>query len=223
MAKYPLSFSTLNLHQQCPRKYKYSKIDKIDPGYRDMTPLLKGGAVHSNLENYPNPGTHKLSSQYSYITERFSQSDIGKKYLEITKPINELKFGLDRNLKEVDYSSKDAMLRGIIDRICVIDGVLNVIDWKTGKYRDEKFQDYNQLILYAVFLFNKYNIEKIRVSYVYVEHDLENSVVLERKYLEKYENTILNLINQLENDKEFNKNVSRLCDWCEYKEHCIAD
>lgn len=64
----------------------------------------------------------------------------------------------------------------------------------------------------------------IRISYVYVEHDeAENDIVLERQYLQNYVNDLMGLIREAENDVEFKKCPSRLCDYCEYKEYCDND
>ena len=219
----PYSFSAMNTYVQCPKKYKYSRIDKIDPGPRDMTALLKGGAIHDILEKYPEKSTYKLAPKYQGIADKFIESDLGQKYLG-TEAVQELKFGLTKDLKECSFNDKSALFRGAVDYLAVIDGVLNICDWKTGKYRDEGYQDYNQLIFYAVYFFLKYpEVDKIRISFIYIEHELENAVILIRDNLKTYLKELLGIIQNIEADQEFQKKPSRLCDWCEFQKHCNSD
>jgi CRISPR/Cas system-associated exonuclease Cas4 (RecB family) len=80
-------------------------------------------------------------------------------------------------------------------------------------------------MFYAIYFFQRYeNINTIKISYVYVEHeDMENSIVLERKYLENYVKELFDMIHAAENDKIFVKNESHLCNWCDFKEHCSTE
>lgn len=216
----PYSFSKLNTHNQCPRRFKYQYIDKIPQEERDVTPLLKGGAVHSILENFPEPSKHKLSEKYQYIVDNFMKSDIGQKYLT-RDSVREHSFAITDKLEPTNYGNKESIFRGHIDYICLDNDCINLIDWKTGKYREEKYQDFNQLLFYAIYFFYSYpNVNNIRISYVYVEHDLENSITLERQYLNNYVNSLLEMIEKTETDTEFEKNKTELCEYCPYKNHC---
>lgn len=218
----PLSFSSLNNYKNCPRQFKYTKLDKIPEGPRDMTALLKGGAVHDILEKFPETSNHKLAKKYFHIAENFIKSELGMKYI-FTKSSREYAFGLDEQFKELSFFDKSAIFRGKIDHICIIDNVLHVIDWKTGKYREEKWQDYDQLLFYSVFLFEKYNVDKIRISFVYVEHNIENPLVLLRENLDSYKTQLKGSIQTLLEDKEFKKNPTKLCNWCPFQKHCQQD
>ncbi len=96
---------------------------------------------------------------------------------------------------------------------------------KTGKYKEPAWQTYDQLVFYAIYFFQRYpNISKIRVSYVYVEHpDMENDLVLSREYLDVYVADLMRLVNNIENDNHFQKNQSKLCDYCDFKLYCSND
>ena len=217
----PYSYSKVSLHDQCNRKFKYRYIDKLPTKPKDLTPLLKGGAVHSILEHYPNPSKHKLAKKYQYIADNFIKTSLGEKYLKF-ESINEYSFGLDRDLNCTTYKDKNALFRGYVDYIVVIDDILYIIDWKTGKFVDLRWMSFDQLMSYAIYFFKRYpTIDKIKISYVYVEHEnAENDLLLERKYLDNYINHLMKLINDTEIDIEFKKSPSKLCDWCDYKEHC---
>ena len=219
----PYSFSKMNTYLDCPRKFKYNYITKAPKSETDLTPLLKGGAIHNIIENYPNPPTNKLAPKYQHIADRFIESDLGKKYI-FTKSVNEASFGLDENFNPVEYNDKSAIMRGYIDHVCIIDGIIHIQDFKSGKLKDEKYQDYNQLKIYAIYFFQKYKVEKIRISYVYIEHEnQENPMILEIKYLDSYINTVKEYLTKVETDNDFNKNETHLCNWCSYKEHCSSE
>jgi len=219
----PYSFSRLGTHSQCGRRFKYQYIDKIPQGYVDRTALLKGGAVHSILEKYPEPSTHKLAPQYQHIADAFIRSRLGEKYLT-AESTRELSFGLTQDFEPCGYSDPDAMFRGSIDFVAPIEQTLHLIDWKTGKYKDLKWQSFDQLMFYAIYFFQRYpNINKIKISYVYVEHEAENDIELFREYLDSYKAQLLNLINAAESDTAFRKCPSKLCEWCPYQEVCAAD
>ncbi len=216
----PYSFSKLSTHDQCARKFKYQYIDKLPQEDRDITPLIKGGAVHSILENYPEPSTHKMAERYQYIADKFIQSEIGQKYMT-RESVREHSFALTEKLEPTTYGDKEAIFRGHIDYICLDEDCINLIDWKTGKYVDEVHQNFNQLLFYAIYFFYSYpKIDNIRLSYVYIEHDLENTLLLERKYLDKYVDAMLDMMEKTEKDTVFEKNKTKLCDWCPYKNYC---
>lgn len=120
----PYSFSRLSTHKSCPRKFRYSYIDKVPVEKTDRTALLKGGAVHSIIEYYPNESSHKLAPKYQHIVDNFVRTRLGEKYL--TKDsVREFNFGLKADLSVCEYSDKEAMFRGSIDFICTIDNVLH--------------------------------------------------------------------------------------------------
>ncbi len=121
MFKYaPYSFSKINTHKQCNRKFKYSYIVKAKRDHRDRTALLKGGAVHSILENYPEKSKHKLAPNYQNIADIFINSELGRKYLFLNS-IREYKFGLTLDLEPCEYKTKNVLFRGFIDHICIVE------------------------------------------------------------------------------------------------------
>ncbi len=219
----PYSFSKINTYS-CNRKFKYNYIDKVKQQPQNMEPLLKGGAVHHILEHHPEKSTHKLAPKYQHIADKFLKSKLGLKYLS-KDSIREFDFGLTKELTPTEYKDKDALFRGSIDFMYNDGEKLVIIDWKSGKIKDQKWQDYTQLNWYAIYFFQKYpKLNQILISYVYIEHDnYENPLLLDRKYLDNYINDLTSKIHNIEQDTEFSKNETKLCDWCNYQQHCIND
>lgn len=234
MLKYaPYSFSKISSFISCPRKFKFQYIDKIGT-FLDTPSLIKGRAVHYCIEN-----SHLSISEYTDeikrnikeypeildVVNNFKASELGQKYLFNIKkkPINEYKLGLTKELQSCEYS-KQSLFNGIVDYICCIEEnseeILCLIDFKTGKSKEPRFQDYNQLLYYAIHFFEKYKIQKIKISFVYVEHNLENDLLLEYKYLNNYKKELIQNISKIENCSDFAKNVTKLCDYCGFQEVC---
>ena len=225
----PYSHSKLGTYSTCPRKFKYSVIDKAP---RDPSPteaLTKGRAVHRLLEKYPEVpdsiATTADQADHQNIVRQFANSSLGQKYLHEGQSCRELKFGLTRDFEPTSYYDRDAMFRGSIDYVLRHGDQLHLIDWKTGKAKDQRWQEYDQLIRYAVYFFVRFpSIQDIRISYVYVEHDdHENPMVLSRKYLDKYKSDLADKIQECEEDTEFPKTPNKLCDFCDFRTHCSTD
>ena len=213
----PYSFSRISTFETCPRHFKFSYIDNLDEEEKEC--LKKGSKVHSILENF---------QEYEHnnrIVEEFISSELGKKYLpyiDNSKPNRkEFPFGLTSKLEPCDFGDPNCLFRGKVDLMFVEDKMLNLIDYKTGKYKEERYQNYEQLIFYSIYFFNTYKyIKWIRISFVYVEHCLENCLILSRDSFPIYIKKLVSLITKIENEKEFNCNKSRLCDYCSFKDLC---
>lgn len=233
MAKYkPYSYSKISTFKSCPLKFKFQYIDKIT-GIMDTEALIKGRTIHYLIEN-----SHLDESEYSDemkqnikdypatidIKNIFQKSELGIKYLKnIDKPaINEYKIGLSTTLEGIEYS-KESLFNGIVDYICVKSGVLYLCDFKSGKYRDVRYMDYNQLLFYAIYFFEKYKIQKIMISFIYVEHNLENDLELNIKYLDSYKRELLTNIVEIEKCIDFKPKTSALCNYCSFQEICVAN
>lgn len=177
------------------------------------------------LEAFNNPEVFQ-------IVENFSNSELGKIILS-RKSIREFEFMFNEKI-EPTFEKESSIFIGYIDRINIFDGQIELIDYKTGKYKEPKFQDFSQLLIYAVYIFQRYNFKKINLRFVYVEHNLENSITLNYNDYEIHKfmllNDIQNILNLLEISKisneekfeisNFKCSVKKLCQWCNFKEFC---
>jgi hypothetical protein len=72
-------------------------------------------------------------------------------------------------------------------------------------------------------MFKKYSkLNTIKISFVYIEHDADNSMTLERKYLDNYSRTLLETIRDAE-ISTYEKCETRLCEYCPYQDYCSND
>lgn len=157
----PWSYSSLTAFETCPRRFKLTRITKdiVEP---QTEATIHGNEVHKALENHLK-GTTYLPDKY-------------KEYLPLAdrvkatpgKRLVEFKFALTQAFKPTEFFAKDAWCRGVIDV-----GVLNaktavILDWKTGKPRD----DHDQLKLFAATTFacNPY-LDKVSTGYVWLAYN----------------------------------------------------
>ena len=210
------SFSRIELFKHCPYKFKLKYIDEIKVK-QEFKHLIKGKKVHSLLENFET--FQNDNTEESLIVQRFSESDLGKDILT-KKSLRELEIKLNDKLEPCNDDHK---LIGYIDRVNITENGLELIDFKTGKYKEPQYQSFDQLITYAIYCFQKLNVNEIKLRYVYVEHLRENSLTLKREYLDLHKSKLQNDIKVIEETTDYFKNKTKLCDWCEYKEICQAN
>lgn len=214
------SHSKLELYKQCPRKFKYRYIDKLPT--KPFEHLQKGSEVHRLLEIFGNEDLKSDIKEAYNIALKFSESEIGKEILS-QKSKRELciKF---KDFEPIDSDSNDYDFIGYIDRVNFTNSGLELIDYKTGKYKEPKYQDFQQLIIYAIWFFKKYEkLTQIKIRFVYVEHLQENTIVLTRDKIDDILNNLKILVKTIELDQDFHKKPNPLCDWCDFKEHCLND
>ena len=210
------SFSSLSLYKTCPFAYKLSYIDKIKPVR--STALVKGSNVHSILEKYPEiqEKEYKYNEKeiaYHFLNECILNGVQLKEILTKRKTAREFKFGLTRDFKNDAF--KDSFFHGIIDLIFFENDELNLCDYKTGKFKEN--QDFSQLLSYSIF-FKKYN--KIKINYIYVEHNKINSKIVSKEDIENAQNFIIKTTDIISEDKVFKRNCGKHCAWCQFSEKC---
>lgn len=228
--KYALSWSRLSDYQQCPRKFKLKYIDKAENFQEkdaDKSPhLVRGGNVHKALENY----VIKLTAGQEGIPE----SSLPE--VESTKPLiqNYAKaFGLtnihpeqqvsvNKDWKQVEWFDRQSYYRAIFDFIALkhengIVTYVDIVDWKTGKFKDYSADQPGQLELSAAIAMNMWPTAKeVCTRYVYVDH----KKTITRKFSEEHDKQYLTMHfvkehNTVNNDEQFNPAQNEFCKYCQ--------
>ncbi len=202
-------------------KYKQTKSNNTSKlGFNNTTLVenVNSSKLENNILINPKLLNTFETQEYSSIVENFIKSPLG----ELLKYPNsrEVEIFLD---KDFNPALKDKYFVGYIDRVNFTNTGIEIIDFKTGKYKDIKYQDFNQLGLYGIYVMKKYNLDKVKLRYVYVEHNKENTLEIDIPFINELTQKYKNIINELENTKEFKKCVTRLCDYCDYKDKCFGD
>lgn len=228
----PYSYSKQESWHSCPQKFKLNYIDKIKV-QTEHSAFEKGSFFHKVIEDdlLSDVPWHE-ETEFNFKLLNKTEQDILKAetkiflnseyYKKIKEAFNksetgvELGFAFDEEWNAIEYT-KESLLLGYIDCVMIHKNTAVVIDWKTGKYKEPKWQTYDQVMLYALWIFKMYpEVESVKGIYCYVEHDKQNSKVYTRQEMKIIETTFKNKLSKIENDDKFNKNVSKLCAWCDY-------
>jgi putative RecB family exonuclease len=241
----PYSHSKISTFEQCPRKFKYQYIDKIPIERKPQKHLDRGQFFHLLMEyGLENFDEIKKSNEFKEIQEHglLNKEDlkeiinIYKKFIS-TKPgkdivkhkalLKEFALGLDENLELVPYNSDKVLIRGYIDAAFIVDDrtdVCLIVDWKSGKYVPKEKQNWSQLLWYSLGLFSQNpDLEKIILVFAYLEHQKINTKIVQRKDLPRYKEEMMKKIQKIENEKDFPKVESPLCNFCDFREICMED
>jgi len=131
----------------------------------------------------------------------------------------------ERVLFDLDEAGRYRM-QGIIDRISrTPDGVIEIHDYKTGRYvpSQKKLDEDRQLALYQIGLAESYGERQpIRLVWHYVARGELRTSTRTSEQLGRLREQTIDLIERIGAETEFAPSKIPLCDWCEYRSICPA-
>jgi len=117
-------------------------------------------------------------------------------------------------------------IQGIVDRITRMpDGVIEVVDYKTGKAvpSQKKLDKDRQLALYQLGLIEEFGRRApMRLVWHYVARGETRTSTRSRAQLQQLRDDTIGLIQKIESETTFATRKTALCGWCEYKSLCPA-
>jgi len=232
------SYSKLNTYLQCPFKYDKVYNEKIKREKQSIESYT-GDIVHQCLESLysKNLDIKKLNKLYDHLYDKnFNDEKIfavrdgtykeDGKYLINYYYNNYYKFDTSITLAtEYKISGEIANVEfiGYIDRVSkslTDDNIYYINDYKTGK-SFKKLNNDLQAQLYTKLAHNSLgNGYEIINRWFYLKHSTCEMIKYNEKALDNIEIFVKDVLNQIENDKEFRKIKTPLCNWCEIKELC---
>lgn len=233
-----MRYSAINCYKNCPRQYRFQYVDKVevDIKLRANDARIVGTAVHlmfeeddiqEAIEYYKSNYGRLFSSHYSEIS-KFNQlyPKIESFKKKLVDPEHEIKWRLD------DWE-------GTIDLI----DVDKMYDFKYSNNIDN-YLDSAQLHIYTYFI-RKLGFEINNMYYVFVpktfirqkknetpadfkerlKGELKDKQleIREIKYNEDKVNECFEIKKKIETTEGYPKNITKLCDWCDYKELCRTE
>lgn len=114
---------------------------------------------------------------------------------------------------------EDVILTGKIDRIDKEDESYHLIDYKTGRSeREDEFQ----LMAYSILTEEALGMKLAKASYLYLRSGNLKSFQPGEEAKAKAKARVLEVAEQIRNDKEFPPHPTKICNWCDYVEFCPA-
>lgn len=218
-----LSWSRLSDYNQCPLKFKlkYIEKDKMFKEDESASPhLVRGSNVHKALENYvvQKQSNGELEVKITSLPEVENTKPFVDRFLEnYTVVIPETQIAIDKNWNRVEWFSKDAYYRAILDLIAIRPTDVAIIDYKTGKMRDYDGGPSGKGQLHlsgAISLSLWKEVPEVTTTYAYVDHKQTISKKFtqeDREGLVKHFDSEYDKVNS---DKEFRPTVNEFCKWC---------
>lgn len=240
------SHSRVDSFISCPYKYKLSNIDKlvVYPNTDPTNALILGTALHTGIEKDIATAIEWYYNQFpiitdSHIEEAIKLESVIKKCRDILPEGGE---------SELQITTDDFI--GYIDYLVKVDeGVYDLYDFKYSN-AVERYKESGQLHEYKYYFELTHEGQKIRDMYFLFapkvsirmkrknktnprDERLEDFRLRLKKELEDKEAQLIRIdynpkkveefhynCEQLINAKEFPKNETRLCDWCDFKDFC---
>jgi putative RecB family exonuclease len=232
-----LSANAVQSYSTCPMKFKLERDWKI-PG-EAAAAMQYGFAIHTVLKNYYDPAAHaevwsiedavaafKREFAKGYIddpVQRRMYEERGEEQLR-TLLQSSPRGSVEVMAAEHKFSFKlgDREIKGRIDRIDRLeDGVVRVIDYKTGAPKDRKFADESlQLSIYAMAV-EQMNLTPRELVLANVQDNSQAVSFRTPKQLESARAEIDKAAEGIARG-EFDPEPGQHCRWCDYRRLCPA-
>lgn len=244
------SASRLETYRQCPQKFKFTYLDKVESTVEGIEAFM-GSRVHEALEklytdlrfckattlpelltNYHELWTRAWHEQVQIVRENRTPDDyeaMGEQslisYYQRYAPFNQSQtLGLEHPVKLHLDAKGEYQMQGYIDRLSSpAEGVLWIHDYKTKGFfpTQQSIDEDRQLAYYQMALQQLWpETKEITLIWHYLIFDYEFRSKRSIEELESLRQETLGLIREIESAIEFPPRESALCNWCEYQAIC---
>jgi RecB family exonuclease len=174
MTTMALSFSRLSTFEQCERKFEYLYVSKLVKD-EDNQYTIYGNRVHEALEAYGkareanDPETRATLSDGETFKEIKAWVPLVDRVLGVPgDKLFEFKMAIRRDFTTCDWFAPDVWLRSIADVLVINKTTAYVLDWKTGKVKNNP----TQLKLFACMVFAHFPaVDTVKTAFVWLAHD----------------------------------------------------
>ena len=175
-----------------------------------------------------------FSAEIRIINQEFTYKDYFNKGIQFlieyyTKhyPFDDGTMELEKKIQVYLDEKGEYQIIGFIDRLVknLQTGEYEIHDYKTGDRLpdQEKVDTDRQLALYAIAIKQLFGQdEEVCLVWHYLAHNKKISSKRTNEQLESLRKETIELIKKIESTTEFNANIGKLCNWCEYREMCSA-
>lgn len=243
-----LSPSSIATFEQCPLRYKYSRIDGLAEPPTEAT--IFGNFVHSILERF----YELVPKERTTASARLIASTVWQEYEEDVRQIlrndataihafrwkawwcieNLMKMEVPAEQQfggietALDATIAGVRIKGFVDRWGIDDiGNVTIGDYKTGKVpRAPWIKDkFDQLLIYGIILSNELGKELGRLELLYVTHTVRAAHIPTADDIQRVSEKIVSVRSAIDEKcitGDFEPKKSTLCSWCHFKPMCPA-
>ena len=164
------SHSALGLYEQCP--YKYYRIKFLDKNHPEFIKDVFGKAAKDGIKDHDSLEAHIKNNKPlpKHLEKHKDLCDMIKAQTVDAVMAAEAEFALNQQLQPCDWFSRAGQeptwLRGKLDISIIKDDTCLILDWKTGKVKE----DMDQLKIFALLAFAHYpQVQTVKAAYIWLK------------------------------------------------------
>lgn len=209
-----LSWSRLSDFQSCPRKFYLKYIEKAFKPEEKSIHLIKGEQLHKQLENYvvaKNGGGEMPPGFSPNVQETLPFVD--KLFASFSQVHPEAQVAADVKWGPQEWFGANVAWRAIWDVIAINSDQIFIGDYKSGRVYDYG-SSYGQLHLSAVMALNRYNVDKVHVAYIYIEHKKITKFTVSQNERSQVQAHFDEWYDKVNAEKDFKATPNEYCKYC---------
>ncbi|MEK6823972.1 MAG: PD-(D/E)XK nuclease family protein [Nanoarchaeota archaeon] len=202
--------------------------------YKSVKEMNKDPKIDDIIIQYTEEWQKEFSENILIVKKQFTARDYFNKgiqflvdYYSKHSPFKDGTIACEKGIL-IELEEGEYKIQGFIDRLVynLETGEYEIHDYKTGNLlpKQEHLDQERQLALYSIAIKEIYGNER---EILLVWHFLAHNKIMKSKrtnsQLENLKKETIELIKKVESTKEFPRNKSMLCNWCEYKNICFKE
>lgn len=231
-----VSYSQIATYEKCPLQYKYSHVLKV-PSVPSHS-LSFGNTIHNTLREFHGKIANNQQVSLEDLKEIYDKHWDPIGYESIEHKTRRYASGVELLTNYIDYvkanptqvlyleESFNLRIEGVkfggrIDRIDKLaGGTVEIIDYKTGKQKDQKEVDKDlQVGIYAWGAKEALNLDAEKLSLFFVEDLVKISTTRSASQIEENKKQVVEVIKKIKSG-DFSAKPGMECKWCAYRDIC---
>jgi RecB family exonuclease len=208
----PIAPTGINDFEGCPKRFKEVRLLKKHK-FVVTDAIAHGNVVHEQLERhvrYSEPLPDHLE-KYGGLIEGLREQGY--------EVFAELEMAITADWKPTNYWNKDCWLRGKIDIIAIRGSECVILDWKTGKRKNDPFQ----LQIYGAVVYHVLGLSKVASGFVWMKTNESDTFTIDAGNIALIQQDITERISKVVEAYEqdnFPARPTPLCGWCPCLDEC---